>query len=334
MLVSWLIYSVQTHHSIMKNAILYLLLVTVVSVTATFAQQFRSFHRTRKPPASWCGVRKITSRGLIVGGSETIPGEWPWHAAVYHVTEGGRSREYKCGGTLINSGYLLTTASCALYGRGKPEGAIVVELGQFNLVESFAGKVDAIVSNVSIHEQYVHGETMNDVAVMQLKNAVQFTDYVQPACLPVASENIEHYEGKNGTIVGWGFEQAGKLSEKLKTAQVPVISYLQCLKSDRDFFSRNLNSGMFCAGLLNGTAPCFGDAGGGMFFQNGKVWILRGIIAFTGRVYTETGGCNTEQYFGLVNVIHFMPWIEETIARWNASIVPAVVQNKSQQQRW
>ncbi|XP_058465242.1 venom protease-like [Malaya genurostris] len=328
----------------MKYVIVYLLVALAATVELTFAQhsqQFQSFRRTRKPStSSRCGIRRVRSRGLIVAGSASIPGEWPWHAAVYHVNQTNRSREYKCGGTLISAGYLLTTASCASYGRGgKPEGTIVVELGQYNLVESSIRKVDAIVRNVSIHEQYVHGESMYDLAMMQLKNTVPLTDYIQPVCLPTAAEKIEQYDGKNGTIVGWGFEKAGKLSDKLQSAQVPVIPYLQCLKSDRDFFAQNLYSGMFCAGLLNGTAPCFGDAGGGMFFRDeGQVWTLRGIVAFTGRVYTETGGCNTQQYFGLVNVVHFLTWIEETMARWNASIMPSVFEirqpHHQQQQRW
>lgn len=35
------------------------------------------------------------------------PGTWPWHAAIYHVQQGGRP-EFKCGGTLISPNFVLT----------------------------------------------------------------------------------------------------------------------------------------------------------------------------------------------------------------------------------
>lgn len=243
-----------------------------------------------------------------------MPGEWPWHVAVYHVRDGGREREYKCGGTLINGSFVLTTASCARHGVNKSEGAIIVELGQYNLKESFAHKLEVPVIRAIVHEQYVSGENKYDLGILQLKTSVNYTNYIQPACLPKKGEKISQYDEQVGTIVGWGFEQAGKLSDRLQSARVPIIPVLDCLQSDTDFYAYEIYPGMYCAGLRNGTAPCFGDAGGGMFIRAGRTWTLRGIISFTRRVYTVTGGCNTEQYFGLVNVVHFLPWIEDTIA--------------------
>lgn len=165
-----------------------------------------------------------------------------------------------------------------------------------------------------VHEEYVAGENKQDVGVLQLKTSVNFTNYIQPACLPKESDKMEQYDDRVGTIVGWGFEKAGKLSDRLQSARVPVIPVIDCLISDRDFFSYEIYAGMFCAGMRNGTAPCFGDAGGGMFTSYGQTWTLRGIISFTSRVYTVTGGCNTDQYFGLTNVVHFLDWINDTIA--------------------
>ncbi|XP_055536259.1 venom protease-like [Wyeomyia smithii] len=307
-----------------------LMLLSIAEVTADSPRRIQSL---RRKPSPSCGVRKVTSGGLIVGGHDSIPGNWPWHAAVYHVSGTNHQRDYKCGATLINARYLLTTASCAYHGRGKPEGAIVVELGQFNLVESFAGKRDAVVQNVSIHEKYVPGEIMNDIALLRLKKDVVFTKYIQPVCLPNSSDSIENFVGQKGTIVGWGYRADGKLSEKLQALKVPIVSYIDCLTSDRDFFLRNIYSGMFCAGSTNATTPCFGDAGGGMFFQEDRAWMLRGIVSFTSSSATVTMNCDPQKYFGLVNVAHFKQWIEETIARLNDTSKPAVAQAQRQQQQ-
>lgn len=294
----------------MKGVVLVLALLLPV-----VCPHYAALVRTRKPHKhKECGIRKVSTQALIVQGSDTVPGEWPWHVAVYYVSDQGRTREYKCGGTLINRSFVLTTASCARYGVDRPEGAILVELGQHNLRESFAQTQQFSVIRAIVHESYQQGEHKYDIGVLQLKTLANYSDYVQPVCMPRPSENIEDYEDTLGTIVGWGFFEAGKISDKLQSAQVPVISIITCLQSERDFFVREIYDGMFCAGRQNGTTPCFGDAGGGMFFRTGRTWTLRGIISFTSQVYTETAGCNTSSYFGLVNVGHFLPWIETTIA--------------------
>lgn len=266
-------------------------------------------------PRSKCGVRKIKTRSLITGGKTAAVGAWPWHVAVYYTKNNGLKKDYRCGGTLISPEYVLTTASCARYATGKPEGSVRVVLGLHSMTEMSSNAREVFVKEAFVHEEYVHGEIMYDVALLKLKTAVTYTDYIQPACLPKADDNIEDFDNRSGMIVGWGNDESGKLSDKLQRASVPVISFMDCLKSDREFFSANLYSGMFCAGLTNGTAPCFGDAGGGMFFQERNVWTLRGIISFTDRTGTAIGACNTQQYFGLVNVAHFIPWIQGVIGQ-------------------
>lgn len=45
-------------------------------------------------------------QGLIANTYDASPGAWPWHAAIYHVHR--KNPVYKCGGTLINSNFILT----------------------------------------------------------------------------------------------------------------------------------------------------------------------------------------------------------------------------------
>lgn len=227
------------------------MLLAVVSIECKQGQSLIRRHSLNQD-VTVCGTRKISTRGLIVGGLETVPGEWPWHAAVFEIQGGGRDRKYKCGGTLIGAKFVLTTASCAgSRGRGK-NSTKVVELGQYDLMESSLHKVDVTVKRVIVHERYVSGDPNNDVAVLELKHAVNFTDYIQPVCLPEEGEKIEQFGSKTGTIVGWGFKEYGVLADKLQSAQVPIISFIDCLQSDPDFFGKHFNSGMFCAGRKNG----------------------------------------------------------------------------------
>lgn len=57
-------------------------------------------------PIPTCGKRLVQHEGLITNGYPSKEGDWPWHAALYHVDN--LEQKYKCGGTLINSNTLLT----------------------------------------------------------------------------------------------------------------------------------------------------------------------------------------------------------------------------------
>ena len=60
-----------------------------------------------------------------------------------------------------------------------------------------------------------------------------------------------------------------------------------------------------------------------MFFVTHGVWTLRGIVSFTDRTGTAIGSCNTRQFFGLVNVAHFMPWIQGVTGQFQATAATA-----------
>ena len=54
-----------------------------------------------------CGQKgELDDTGKIVGGEETLPGEYPWAA---QLRIGGR---FTCGATLLNNQWLMTAAHC------------------------------------------------------------------------------------------------------------------------------------------------------------------------------------------------------------------------------
>lgn len=46
-------------------------------------------------------------QGLIANSYDASPGSWPWHAAIFHMTQ-GENPVYKCGGTLVSANVVLT----------------------------------------------------------------------------------------------------------------------------------------------------------------------------------------------------------------------------------
>ena len=46
----------------------------------------------------------------IIGGQVSREGAWPWHVGVFFSS--GSQSTYQCGGSLINSRYIITAAHC------------------------------------------------------------------------------------------------------------------------------------------------------------------------------------------------------------------------------
>lgn len=199
-----------------------------------------------------CGQRKIKHQPLITHGFRTEEGDWPWHAAIWHTQDERRS--YACGGTLISVDAVLTAAHC-LYDLGRPivPGRVIVQLGKHHL--QLAGKhtQEFQAHRLIIHDSYDPNIFRDDIAIIRLATEAIFTPYVQPICLwDVNQGALEKVIGRNGTVVGWGLNELGHLPEELDLAFIPVVSPVDCLESDPDFFGSFIRRGTFCAGFRNG----------------------------------------------------------------------------------
>uniref|UniRef100_A0A182PAX3 Peptidase S1 domain-containing protein n=1 Tax=Anopheles epiroticus TaxID=199890 RepID=A0A182PAX3_9DIPT len=221
-----------------------------------------------------CGKRKITTRPLIVNGVRSVAGEWPWHAAVFAV--GKRSREYRCGGTLVSQRYILTAASCAAdwHHRKRP---FVVQLGQHQLWESALTGREVRVLDVESSED-------STLALLKLEVDVEYDDYIQPICLP-AGDPVGERIGTGGLIAGYGqTDPDGDPSAYLQAALMPIV--------DR-------------------TNACRGDQGGGFYEVSPQgVWTLTGVI---GKINLYRKRCDPYGYVGLANVLHYLEWIMDRL---------------------
>ncbi len=105
-----------------------------------------------------------------------------------------------------------------------------------------------------MHPNFHSDSLNNDIAIIRLSVDVVFSRYVHPICLWKSNEtDLLEVIGKFGTVVGWGKTQTGQLSNVLRQASLPVVSWSTCLESNRPFAGSLLTGRNFCAGSRNGS---------------------------------------------------------------------------------
>ncbi|XP_050308708.1 serine protease gd-like [Anthonomus grandis grandis] len=278
----------------------------------------RPLNNVQRTPVE-CGTISIQrATPLISHGENTVPGQWPWHTALY--LENNKDTEYICGGTLVSDKHVITAAHCVTKTRTNvpvQPNRLIMYFGKYNRLSFGADVQERNVESIKVHPSFNASVYYNDIAVVTLASPVEFTNFVRPCCLWDDKDvNIENLVGKRGLVVGWGFDQTGQLSKNLMQSELPIVSTKTCLFSNRNFFSQFTSDKNFCAGFRNETAVCNGDSGGGMTFpkptQGGTnvVWQLRGVISLG--VARQSGGvCDPKEYSLLTDVAQYLRWIKD-----------------------
>ncbi|XP_018328074.1 serine proteinase stubble isoform X6 [Agrilus planipennis] len=274
-----------------------------------------------------CGIVAQQPRPLITYGKETSEGQWPWHTALYRSK--GTDLQYICGGTLISRRHVLTAAHCVTKLQTNkainPE-LLQVYLGKYSLRKLNPGVQSMIVERVLVHPEYNATVFHNDIAILKLTQKATVTDYVRPVCLWDEEISLNSVVERLGTVVGWGYDDTGALTENLMQAQMPVVTTETCIFSNREFFSRFTSSKTYCAGFRNvidsaGTSACTGDSGGGMFFpkaesdSRNKVWQIRGVVSLSAALQNEKTICDTSNYIIFTDIAKYLSWIRDVLER-------------------
>ncbi|XP_051865032.1 transmembrane protease serine 6-like isoform X2 [Pristis pectinata] len=215
--------------------------------------------------ACGCGQQKTRSE-RIVGGLSTYDGEWPFMASVQY------NGQHICGATLISCRWLLTAAHCF---RDRDTDNWTVVLGVHFLDRSTNGIQIRKIAKIIIHPLATPSFNY-DVALLELSQPVEYTDFVQPACLPIATASTA---GRRCTAIGWGkTSENGLPSNELLQTEVQVFNNSQCQR-----FIPKITEQMICAGVPEGGRDaCQGDSGGPLLCQdeNSRAWIVTGVVSF------------------------------------------------------
>ncbi|KAM4652584.1 transmembrane protease serine 13 [Discoglossus pictus] len=239
-----------------------------------------------------CGQRK-TSR--IIGGTQANPGEYPWQASLHQ--RAGNRFVHVCGGTIINSVWVMTACHCFTETANPQNWRVYVgTISQNNLRSMFT------VTTIVRHEDYNSGTDDYDVALMKMANPITFTAAIQPACLPMTNQVFTP-----GTIC-WasGFGKTDPNSDDtsptLMETSVSIIDTALCNR--QQVYDGAISPRMMCAGdLRGGRDTCQGDSGGPLVCEQKNIFYLAGVTSWG-------TGCGQQNKPGVyARVTELLPWV-------------------------
>ncbi|XP_076281943.1 CLIP domain-containing serine protease HP8 [Lasioglossum baleicum] len=267
-----------------------------------------------------CGIsNSSTINYLIAGGEKTMPGQYPWLAAIYLVLV--PRYKFHCAGSLVTGSHVITAAHCFRYENSTlPIGALVVSLGRYKLLNfDEAGSVNRDVAGYTIHPDYSYDNLKAsadaDIAIIVLRTSVVYTAAIKPICLWSGPTSLDVVVDRRGTVVGWGRDEYGNVYvEEPRMIRAPIVNQETCLWSKNEFVFIASNR-TFCAGTRNGTGPCNGDSGSGFILYESKVdrYFLRGIVSLSLLDKTNLS-CDLAQYVVYVDVAQHLDWIYQQLS--------------------
>lgn len=262
-----------------------------------------------------CGNQSIAFPSRIVGGTEAILSEFPWMARIRHRNNSG-FYTYGCTGFLISEYFVLTAAHCVASKSFFALGPIdAVQLGEHNTEEDLDCETRGSnewcadfpqlikTGKPKLHPEYTgDGPYHNDIALLPLKQAAEFTQFVYPICLATKlSQESEMW------LAGWGKTENGFPSTIKLKVTVRRASKRDCVPLYGNINVTILDS-QICAGGEGDKDSCGGDSGGPlMVLDSVNTWYAEGIVSFGNR-------CGIQDWPGVyTNIPYHMPWITRMI---------------------
>ena len=238
----------------------------------------------------------------IVGGSEAQPGSAPWQVSLQW---GFMSFQHFCGGSIINSQWIVTAGHCVL---AVPSyGDFVVKSGKHSLKTVENSEQVIKVARSFVHPQYSGDVAPYDIALLKLSKPLKMSNAVRAVSLPRAGS----LPSGTATLTGWGSTSRTNnpiMPDRLQIAKLPLIDLATCKRSVESLTGPSpLHETNVCTGPLSGGySACSGDSGGPLVLNNELIGIVSwGIVpcGTTGApsVYTKTSS--------------FIDWIQNTMSK-------------------
>ncbi|GJQ80496.1 hypothetical protein Trydic_g12388 [Trypoxylus dichotomus] len=221
----------------------------------------------------------------ILRGTIAENGAYPFMASLRRLPN-----EHFCGGSIINSLWVLTAAHCM---SGETFSRIKVVVGT-NMLDT--GGVAAHIQRVLMHPDYNNtGVKPNDVAIIRLDSALTYSNTIAAVAfdteVPGATTDV--------TTIGWGgTRKNGPASNRLRKFSTKTITPDACKR-----YWRSITTNQICTKLERGKGVDDGDSGGPLINTSTKK--LLGVMSGA-----SFSGTRPDVY---TRVSEYIPWIEDAI---------------------
>ncbi|XP_068099351.1 chymotrypsin-like elastase family member 2A [Hyperolius riggenbachi] len=254
--------------------------------------------------ASGCGVSRYPpSLARVVNGEEVVPHSWPWQVSLQYLYYG--YWYHTCGALLLNENWVLTAGHCI-----NSYNTYRVMLGKhdFQLWEDGQTTISVVklINHPNWDPNFLSGG--HDISLLKLAEPVQFSDIIQPACLPPAGAILQHNTACY--VTGWGnLQTSGPAPNQLQQGLLMVVDHTTC--SQGDWWGNLVEPNMVCAGGDGIISSCMGDSGGPLNCRNAAgAWEVHGVVSFGSSL-----GCNYYKKPSVfTRVSEFIDWINTTVA--------------------
>ncbi|EFO93130.1 hypothetical protein CRE_09997 [Caenorhabditis remanei] len=256
---------------------------------------------------SQCGLRyvEVNARDAarsriarVVGGFETIPGAFPWTAALRNKA----TKAHHCGASVLDKTHLITAAHCFEEDDRVSSYEIVVGEWDNNKTDGH----EQVFDLQRIHYYPLYKDIFShDIAILEIPYpGIEFNEYVQPICLP--SKDFVYTPGRQCVVSGWG-SMGLHYAQRLQAALIPIIDRFDCVNSSQIYTSMSRSA--FCAGYLEGGIDsCQGDSGGPFACRREDgAFVLAGVISWG-------DGCAQKKQPGIYTMVApYLSWINAIV---------------------
>ncbi|NXH95726.1 ACRO protein, partial [Pachycephala philippinensis] len=171
---------------------------------------------------------------------------WPGIVSIQAHLENGTW--HMCAGALIHPQWVLTVAQCFI-GAGDTSSWKVL-IGATDLTQPGPEAERRRIERVLMHQDYDDDTERNNIALLELEQPVECSDYIQLACVPDSS--LEVPELKTCYIAGWRATAGSAVTPGavLQEAKVRLIDVQLCNSSR--WYGGAVHPQDLCAGYPRG----------------------------------------------------------------------------------
>ncbi|XP_037042385.1 chymotrypsin-2-like [Bradysia coprophila] len=269
----------------MKRICLILLAASILFTTVNSLPSYHRFHLR------------------IVGGEDAVAGQFPYQASIRLL-----DNFHRCGGSILNSRFILTAAHCTDGEMLVPSNLIAVVGALYPLEGGYSMNVDRVVQ----HPEWDITVVANDIAMLRTAETIVYSDTVQPIALPTHNIVI----GAKVVMSGWGMTSVdGDVPNILQFTESTTISNEQCIQRLRGtMFENIISDSIVCTTNRKNVGVCAADSGGPLVeVTRAGHKSLAGVISFG-------IPCAMNYPDGFTRVSYYLDWIHKTMEefRWIA----------------